>query len=110
MTSTRIGAPNSIARYLATNTWGVNKFAVFARSYGELVLIAAQSTKAGALRYCTGERQLVDIEACRILPVPKGCAKPIRLSGTNGGWMACGSCVTHLDQTVTVEFCAECEQ
>lgn len=108
MNTLNIGAPNSIARYVANSDWGNNKFAVFARSYGELVLVAAQSTLAGALRYCTGERQLVDIENVRILDVPKGCGKATRVDGTNGGFMACGACLTNLDQTVTVEFCPAC--
>lgn len=38
----------------------------------------------------------------------KGCGKPMRVKGTNGGAMMCGSTLTGLDKRVTIEICNEC--
>lgn len=48
------------------------------------------------------------IGLARRYPVGVGCGKPTRVAGTNGGLMACGGKLRHLDGSITVEFCARC--
>lgn len=64
VTKTRIGAPNSVARYLSEHSFGNNKWIVLERTNGELVLRAAQSSFNGAYRYWMEnphKRILVDV-------------------------------------------------
>ncbi len=39
-----------------------------------------------------------------------GCGKQMYVAGTNGGRMACGSTLKHLDGRVTVETCEDCKR
>jgi hypothetical protein len=63
-----IGAPNSVARYLANNTFGANKYLVLERVKGELALRAASAHLHVARRFHSPTRDLVDIDNVRILP------------------------------------------
>lgn len=64
VTKTRIGAPNSVARYLSEHSFGNNKWIVLEYECGELVLLAAQSSFNGAYRYWLQDphsRILIDV-------------------------------------------------
>lgn len=39
----------------------------------------------------------------------KGCGKFTYLAGTNGGRFPCGSSITNLDKTITIEYCPICQ-
>ena len=41
-------------------------------------------------------------------PQNKGCGKPIRVIGTNGGTMACGATLRH-GKELAVHYCSDCE-
>jgi hypothetical protein len=39
----------------------------------------------------------------------KGCGKQIHIAGTNGGTMACGSLLRHLNGELTPQYCPACK-
>src|SRR4249920_2259543 len=56
-----VGAPNSVARYLAeTPGWGNNKWAVFEYCNGKFLLRAAQTSRSRAEQYMKPGYLLVD--------------------------------------------------